>query len=82
MNSSPACHITTDGYPPISPSKRQGRRLILAATRCVRVSAHLSQQIDALADKANKHPSNLIRDAIVRYVKYYQLHPEKLDVTP
>ena len=55
--------------------------MILAATRCVRVSVHLSQQIDALADKANKHPSNLIRDAIVRYVKFYQLHPEKLDVT-
>lgn len=58
------------------------RRSIYTVTRSFRATDTLSEQIDALADRARRHPSDLIREAVAQSVKLYAEHPERLEVTP
>lgn len=55
---------------------------IWTITRSFRATDTLSEMIDELAVRARKHPGDIIKDAVIRYVKYYQENPEKLEVTP
>jgi len=58
------------------------RRTIYSVTRSFRVTDTISEGIDDLADVARKHPSELIRDAVTRFVIFYKKHPDQLSVTP
>jgi predicted transcriptional regulator len=57
-------------------------RSIFTITRSFRVTDTFSEEINALADRARKHPSNVIRDAVVKYIRFYDQNPDALDVTP
>ena len=64
------------------PRKPTTRRTIYSCTKSFRSTATLAEQIEALANKARKHPSDVMRDAVVSYVKFYAANPSELEVTP
>ena len=65
-----------------STSNKHQKKNIWTITRSFRATDTLSHSINQLAEKARKHPGDIMKEAVIRYVKYYQQHPEKLDVTP
>ena len=63
-------------------TRPEKRRTIFTITRSFRTTDTLSEQIDALADKARKHPADLMRDAVAQFVKFRIENPDRLEVTP
>jgi hypothetical protein len=55
---------------------------IWTVTRSFRTTDTLSAKIDELAAKARMHPGEFIKHAVIERVRFYQSHPEKLEVTP
>jgi predicted DNA-binding protein len=55
------------------------KRLIYTATRSFRCTNNLSEAIDKLAANANRHGSDLIRDAVTAYVRNFKDKPDELN---
>lgn len=54
------------------------RKHIYVETKAFRCTPLLQEQLQALANRVNRHESDLIRNAVAQYVAYYQERPEEL----
>jgi predicted transcriptional regulator len=54
------------------------KRNILTVSKTFRLTVSLNRELAGLADTANRHQSQLIRDAVEQYVAYFRDHPEEL----
>ncbi len=61
--------INLGGRPSIDPQAQPGEH---SRTRQVRLAAHMSSQLDALAAAQHRRPSDLLRDAVAQYVQMHR----------
>jgi predicted transcriptional regulator len=54
------------------------KRTIYEFTKAFRCTNLLHEKLRSLADKTNRHESDLIRQAVAQYVSYYADHPDEL----
>ena len=54
------------------------KKTIYECSRAFRLTNLLNDKLRSLADKTNRHESDLIRQAVAQYVSYYADHPDEL----
>ena len=60
---------------------RPQRKIIFPVNRSVRLSTTISRDLNDLADTANKHTSELIREAVQQFVRFHIENPGNLERT-
>jgi predicted transcriptional regulator len=54
------------------------KRTVYQTSKTFRCTNTLVEGINDLANRAQRHPSDLIRQAVGQYVTYYREHPDEL----
>lgn len=55
------------------------KRMIYAQRCAFRTSPALSEKLWCLADRVNRHPSDLMRQALADFVTRYETRPQELE---